>query len=758
MGRNKKDDSTDNNRNDVNNTVREPEEVIPEWKSSFKPEEAIQEKASFGQKLHTALLKYKYILAAVAVIVLLGLAGGRIIAGLLSTDTVKEHKEILEQASEETKTEPSEEMEETADAENTADTETVEEETEDAEQSAEETVESEETETIQTPVSGIVHVESYEALYEMLGEYQSASETSASDGARVYTETGETMAAYQVDEVTTDSVAVEDTVEEVDPGYTYEEESDSDHSETNTQEEAIAEADIVKTDGTYIYAMDSLGDIRIVDAASMKKVSEILADRNASYQEMYLDGDTLQVVSQQEIYRTYADTVDLPSAGKTAVRTSYSVPETTTVVETYDISVCEEPKKTGAVHLDGCYLTSRRNDEYLYIFTSYTPETGDSADEKEKYVPVIGSDYVPYDHIYLPSDTEDYAYDGKDYLVAASIADSRSDQIIDCMAVVSGGDTFYVSENNIYTAVLKWDSKETSTEILRIGYEDGYFTDGATGSVPGELNNSFSMNEYDQNLRVVSTTEKWSKNNNEFLRSNGLYILDRSMQIIGKTEDLAENEEIKSARFMGDIGYFVTYRNTDPLFAADLSDPTDPKIIGELEVTGFSEYLHFYGEDRLLGIGWETDPDTGITEGLKCSMFDISDPSDVKEIDRIVLKDVDECAALSNYRSILISQDKNLFGFAYGLYKNTGKGNYYHTEELFYYGLLSYDEDEGFAPGAYLNVEQSGLFDEDLTYSEYLSLRGVYIGDVFYLVTDEGICSYDMTDGYTLKDTLKWKS
>ena len=210
--------------------------------------------------------------------------------------------------------------------------------------------------------------------------------------------------------------------------------------------------------------------------------------------------------------------------------------------------------------------------------------------------------------------------------------------------------------------------------------------------------------------------------------------------------------------FMGDTGYFVTYRNTDPLFSADLSDPTKPKIIGELKITGFSEYLHFYGENKLLGIGWETDPDTGSIEGLKCSMFDITDPSDVKEIDRIVLKNVSICDALSNYRAILASPDKNLFGFAYGLYKNSGTGDYYHTEEQYYYGLLSYSEEDGFVPGAYLNITQSGLFDDALTNTEYRTMRGIYISDTFYLVTENGISSYDMTDGYKLTDTLLWES
>ena len=435
---------------------------------------------------------------------------------------------------------------------------------------------------------------------------------------------------------------------------------------------------------------------------------------------------------------------------------------TTVSIDTYDISDRENPKQTGTCQQDGTYLSSRRKGGNLYLFTSYSPDTTDGVDAKVKYIPRIDDEYIAYDHIYLPAaeETTDYTYDGKNYLVASSVSDENPDQVTDSMAVVSGAETFYVSESNIYSAVSDWTASDTKprTEIVRIGYEDGFFTEGSTGSVSGELNNSFSMDEYNGNLRLVTTTAGWNKDYSEYTRTNGLYILDADMKTIGKIENLADNEEIKSARFMGDTGYFVTYRNTDPLFSADLSDPTKPKIIGELKITGFSEYLHFYGENKLLGIGWETDPDTGSIEGLKCSMFDITDPSDVKEIDRIVLKNVSICDALSNYRAILASPDKNLFGFAYGLYKNSGTGDYYHTEEQYYYGLLSYSEEDGFVPGAYLNITQSGLFDDALTNTEYRTMRGIYISDTFYLVTENGISSYDMTDGYKLTDTLLWES
>lgn len=742
------------------------EEEIPEWKSSIR-KEPLTEKAEPEHQI----MKHKKTIAAAAAIIVVGAVAFGVTPMLINQGTgAKKQTEKAEKDSADTKTEnPSEkESEETASPENMTEPKDTSEDTTSSKQDAgEESTESTASEKKEIPpVAGLAHIESYESLYNILHKWQSEnSDWSASDGARILSTDGDLVEydAEAVSDSTTGSVAANEASKDtgnMDPGYTYDEMDAADHSSTNTQEENVDEADIVKTDGTYIYAMDSKGDIRIVDAASMKLVSEITGDRNADYMEMYLNGDSLQVIHQQETYITYRGTVKLSSDD--AVRASYSVPVTTVSVDTYDLSDRENPKKTGSCQQDGSYLSSRRNGNNLYLFTSYAPDTTEGADAKVKYIPRIGDDYIAYDHIYLPvpEDTTDYTYNGKNYLVVSSVADEKPDQVSDSMAVISGADTFYVSENNIYSAVPGWnisDDSSLQTEIIRIGYEDGVFTEGGTGSVSGELNNNFSMDEYDGHLRVVTTTAGWNKDYSEYHRTNGLYVLDKDMKTVGKIENLAENEEIKSARFMGKTGYFVTYENTDPLFSADLSDPESPKILGELKITGFSEYLHFYGENRLLGIGWETDPDTGSTEGLKCSMFDISDPSDVKEIDRIVLKNVSVCDALSNYRAILVSPGRNLFGFAYGMYKNSAAGDYYDTDKQYYYGLLSYSEEEGFEPDAYLNPALSGLFDDTLSTSEYRSLRGVYISDTFYLVTENGISSYDMTDGYKLQNMLAWK-
>jgi len=611
------------------------------------------------------------------------------------------------------------------------------------------------------PVTGISHTDSYEDLYAQVKEWQNNSSYSNVQ-PRIMTVEESADAAGTDSAASNSSMAATMPEEPIDQEYGFDPSSEGkDYSTTTTQEELIDEADIVKTDGSCIYAMDSKGTLRIADAASMKLLCEINGENSSDYKEMYVDGNCLQLICQQEDYITYKGSIDLPSANAggekntDGVRTSYSMPVTTVTVETYDISDREKPKKTGVYHQDGSYLSSRRTDGRMYLFTSYTPEVGDSADQLQYYVPRCGEEYIAYDHIYLPTPEKDFSYNGRIYLVAGAVAQENPDQATDVMAVVSSANIFYVS-NNIYSATEIWNDRETRTEIVRIGYRDGKFTDGAAGSVAGELHNNFSMNEADDCLRIVTTVEGWDKDYSNFSRSNGLYVLNEKLKTIGKIENLAEGEQIKAARFMGDTGYFVTYRNTDPLFAADLSDPKNPRIMSELNITGFSEYLHFYGENQLLGIGWETDPDTGNVSGMKCSMFDISDPSDVRETDRFILKDVSFCDALYNYHAILAAPKKSLFGFAYGIYGDNT--DVYDSSENYYYALLSYHDQNGFEPQMYLNINDSELFAGSMSYQDYCRVRGVYIGDMFYLVTEKGIVSYNIQKDYEQTGTLKWEA
>lgn len=194
----------------------------------------------------------------------------------------------------------------------------------------------------------------------------------------------------------------------------------------------------------------------------------------------------------------------------------------------------------------------------------------------------------------------------------------------------------------------------------------------------------------------------------------------------------------------------MTFRQTDPLFSVDLSDPENPRILGERKISGFSSYLHFYGENLLLGIGYEADEDTGITTGLKLSMFDISDPANVKEVSKVVLPGMTWCPSIEEYKSILVDPDENLIGF-------------YCDKRYFVY---SYDAENGFTRELlcdFYGDEFSGASDQtdDQGTSEiaatvdYDNMRGLYIGDYLYLAGNDFVAAYDRTDGYSRKDIIK---
>ncbi|MDD7077996.1 MAG: beta-propeller domain-containing protein, partial [Lachnospiraceae bacterium] len=216
---------------------------------------------------------------------------------------------------------------------------------------------------------------------------------------------------------------------------------------------------------------------------------------------------------------------------------------------------------------------------------------------------------------------------------------------------------------------------------------------------------------------------------------NALYVLDKDMRQIGSLDGLADNETIRSARFFGDTGYFVTFRQTDPLFSVDLSDPSDPKILGELKVSGFSSYLHFYGENMLLGIGYEANEETGVVTGLKLSMFDISDPSNVTEVSRFVIPGITWCPAIESYKSILVDPEKNLIGF---FCDNR-------------YLLFSYEEEEGFQSKLVYDFYSDMLLDQ----VSYDTLRGLYIDNTFYIAGNTFVISFDMKKDFKKTNVLQ---
>ena len=178
----------------------------------------------------------------------------------------------------------------------------------------------------------------------------------------------------------------------------------------------------------------------------------------------------------------------------------------------------------------------------------------------------------------------------------------------------------------------------------------------------------------------------------------------------------------------------MTFRQTDPLFAVDVSDPESPKLLSELKVTGFSEYLHVYRQDLLFGLGMEADEDTGEQQGLKLSMFDLTDPAELSEQARLVLSDYDYSPALYDHRSLLIDTEQNLIGFEV---QGWDEGTYQQA-----YLLYSY-EDGQFTQRLDLRLGTD--------YGSYDSCRGTFIGERFYLLIQDGtVREYSLKTGELL--------
>ena len=301
----------------------------------------------------------------------------------------------------------------------------------------------------------------------------------------------------------------------------------------------------------------------------------------------------------------------------------------------------------------------------------------------------------------------------------------------------------YVSESAFYVYQIKGSWNDAVTQIAKFGLADGKMDADGAVSVNGRITDTFAINEQNGKLRVLTTSQD-SVNGEE---TNNLYLFEKNLSLTGKIEGIAQGEEIYAARYLGNMAYFVTYRNTDPLFAVDLSDDKNPKVLGELKISGFSEYLHFWGEDKLVGIGYETDEKTGEHTGIKITMFDISDSSSLKEMNSLVLKDYNYSEALYNYKCVLADAEENLLGFALQSYGD---------EESAAYLLLSWNGEKFETLLSQNLTDQAGKQDASKG-ADTSAYRGIYVGDMFYIVSTETITSYDRTQEYCVKKSISFK-
>ena len=473
----------------------------------------------------------------------------------------------------------------------------------------------------------------------------------------------------------------------------------SDYTKTNNQVEGIEEADIVKTDGNYIYSyyQDAVsGSISIVkaDGKASEQIGKIILE-DVQVQDLYLKDRWLVVLTNN-------------------ANTSSEDTDSQTVIYLYDVSDPENPVCRSESSQAGTYSDSRLTGDVLYtISVKQVREAGKETEQKE-YIPEVDGKLIPEDRLYCPNPGK-----SSEYLVFHSMDLSQTGKTIDSMAVLGAEGTYYMSEESIYVAAAYADHESwRKTKLSRYSCDKGTIKYVCERVINGTILNQFSMDEYEGNFRFAATSY-----DNNGQSTNGLYILDRSLKTIGSVSRLAPGERIYSARFMGESVYFVTYRETDPLFFVDVSDPTNPVVKDKLKIPGFSDYLHPFGENMLLGVGSIQD-----NEGNSCvklSMFDISDPEKVKEIHSKKLEINSHQNIGNDHKGILVDVKRNRIGFGIEMYDN-------RTDP--YYEIFSYDTQKGFQKVAKLSLEGS--------YG--VTSRGLYIGDYFYLCIDSsGICVYD---------------
>lgn len=471
-------------------------------------------------------------------------------------------------------------------------------------------------------------------------------------------------------------------------------------SETNTQVASVDEADVVKTDGKYIYYLNDFQiDIYSANGKDAKKVGEIKS-YYASYDEMYLYGNKLVAICGNDC-KNYD-----------------SKSEFCSTVQIFDITDRTNPVLDSEFTQSGSYTSSRMIGKYLYIVSSYYTEKGN-------YPFVIDGDNdaikMHYDDIYSFPNPKDSGY-----VVMSAIDVETKDSKKKSKAILGCNSDVYCSESNMYltNSIYEWrnDDDNCTTKIIKAELDGVDFKFTASGTVNGTIDNQYSLDEKDGYLRV-STTD---------FNSNYLYILDENLKQIGAVENFAQGETIRAVRYVGDYAYVITFEETDPLFIIDVSNPKNPQITGSVKISGFSDNLLPVDDNTVLGVGYGEDLD-----GVKLALFDVTDKNNPVVLDS---KEYPYTSpAQNNIKALLINKDAGYYAFAYDV-QQVYDGE---TDSLInpdgydnHGGVLTFEIKDGKL------VETNDFASKKAIYLQ----RCVYVGDYIYVlnVNDE-MQIYDMS-------------
>jgi len=515
----------------------------------------------------------------------------------------------------------------------------------------------------------------------------------------------------------------------------------SDYSPTNIQVAGVDEADIVKTDGEYIYLVS--GQKVIIVKAYPPEQAQVLSEIKLEGIAIgiFINGDRLVVFEEETPYYD----VRLGPTGEFYMPSIAYYTSPKTYIKVYDVSDRENPRLQRELSADGQYVSSRMIGDYAYVVIN-EPVYGEDDEPSLPRIYSGGSEKeIPATDIYC-CNVSDYYYM---YTTIMAINTQNDDQKATYATMLLGASSnLYVSLDNIYLTLPVWggyvgDFQKTS--VHRIHIAGNNMTYVASGEFPGMVLNQFSMDEYDGYFRVATTTREGTSRNH-------IYILDMALNITGSLEDLAPGETIYSARFMGERGYLVTFKQVDPLFVIDLKDPYGPEVLGYLKVTGYSDYLHPYDETHIIGIGKETT-DAGEFawyQGVKISLFDVTDVNNPREISKVEIGDRGtDSPVLWDHKAFLFDKSRNLLVMPI-LVAEVDQSEYPEGVPSWAYGepvwqgayAFNVSLDQGIQlKGRITHIEDPVDLEQDYywSYSPLSVERSLYIGDVLYTISDAKI-------------------
>ncbi len=500
------------------------------------------------------------------------------------------------------------------------------------------------------------------------------------------------------------------------------------YSSTNNQVSGVEEGDRVMNDGEYAYIISndraSVIVMDVVPAKDAKIISVVTS--TSQIQDIYLSNGKLVIIGQSYYFEEGLHNSNYQYSNRPVIS-----------VQILDVNDRIDMTMVKNDTLKGNYLTSRMIDDHLYLISNLY---GHACIEGEDRLP------IPANKTYYIDDQEQYRQVTS--FMTINIDEPASESRV-ASIMMSSSNNIYVSRDNIfithpnYQNMYRWNDADgeyqEKTIVHRLAIDENEIIYAATGEVPGTPLNRYSMDEYDGHFRMATSTG--------WMDENQVYVLNESLDTVGSVENIAPGERIYSARFMGEKLYLVTFRQVDPFYVIDLSDPTDPQILGELKIPGYSDYLHPYDDNHIMGLGKEGSD-------VKLSLFDVTNVSDPIELDKIIIEGSwSNSEALNDPHAFLFSREKNMLVIPMDVY-NYDDNDYYNSGSR-WAGSYVFDisVEDGISIKAKISHELPEIDDDPYTYDYYYQYnhfeqagRAFYIDNVLYTVSYSMLRATSMDD------------